>query len=42
VIRFWNAEVMENLSGVLEAVRRELEFPLSAREGGEGMVVFDV
>jgi very-short-patch-repair endonuclease len=30
VIRFWNSEVVENLSGVLEAIRSELEISLSA------------
>ncbi len=25
VIRFWNNEVIENLSGVLDTIRRELE-----------------
>ena len=25
VIRFWNTEVMENLEGVIEAIRQELE-----------------
>jgi crossover junction endodeoxyribonuclease RuvC len=25
VIRFWNTEVIENLEGVLETIRRELE-----------------
>jgi very-short-patch-repair endonuclease len=41
VIRFWNNEVVENLSGVLEGITRELvggttNNPLSAQEGGEG------
>jgi very-short-patch-repair endonuclease len=36
VIRFWNGEVMENLAGVLETVRRELRISLSAPGGGEG------
>ena len=27
VIRFWNTDVMENLEGVLETIRQELEFP---------------
>ena len=27
VIRFWNAEVLENLAGVLEAIREELVTP---------------
>ena len=27
VIRFWNTDVMENLEGVLETIRRELEVP---------------
>ena len=37
VIRFWNGEVMENLAGVLEVIRRELTIFLSAppRQGGE-------
>src|ERR1700730_18368809 len=30
VIRFWNGEVMENLAGVLEVIRRELTISLSA------------
>jgi crossover junction endodeoxyribonuclease RuvC len=25
VIRFWNTDVMENIEGVVEAIRRELE-----------------
>jgi very-short-patch-repair endonuclease len=36
VIRFWNSEVMENLAGVLEVIRRELTTSLSAPGGGEG------
>ena len=40
VIRFWNSDVIENLSGVLETIQRELEGatsnPLSALQGGEG------
>ncbi|HXO89862.1 MAG TPA: DUF559 domain-containing protein [Stellaceae bacterium] len=36
VIRFWNGEVMENLAGVLEVIRRELTISLSAPGGGEG------
>jgi very-short-patch-repair endonuclease len=36
IIRFWNGDVMENIEGVLEAVRRELEISLSALGGGEG------
>jgi very-short-patch-repair endonuclease len=36
VIRFWNGDVMENLEGVLETVRRELKLTLSAPGGGEG------
>ncbi len=36
VIRFWNGEVMENLAGVLEMIRRELTISLSALGGGEG------
>src|SRR6266436_3737127 len=34
VIRFWNGEVMENLAGVLEMIRRELTIP-PAPGGGE-------
>ena len=34
VIRFWNSEVMENLAGVLEVIRRELTISLSAPGGG--------
>src|SRR3984893_5763381 len=30
VIRFWNGEVMENLAGVLDVIRRELTISLSA------------
>ena len=36
VIRFWNGDVMDNLAGVLETIRRELEFSLSGLGGGEG------
>ena len=41
VIRFWNSEVLENLEGVIERIRRELEKPLetdpfSTPRGGEG------
>jgi very-short-patch-repair endonuclease len=41
VIRFWNGDVVNNLSGVLELIRRELEAEragdtLSALQGGEG------
>src|ERR1700736_3278093 len=36
VIRFWTGEVMENLAGVLEVIRRELTISLSAPGGGEG------
>jgi BirA family biotin operon repressor/biotin-[acetyl-CoA-carboxylase] ligase len=41
VLRFWNNEVIENLPGVLERIREELEprragKPLSALQGGEG------
>ena len=36
VIRFWNGDVMENIEGVLETIRRELEISLSALGGGEG------
>jgi very-short-patch-repair endonuclease len=27
VVRFWNSEVVENVEGVVEAIRRELEKP---------------
>lgn len=42
VIRFWNNEVIENIDGVLETIRRALEAAptspnLSAARGGEGM-----
>ncbi len=36
VIRFWNGDVMENIEGVLETIKRELEISLSALGGGEG------
>ncbi len=36
VVRFWNSEVMENLTGVLQVTQRELELSLSAPGGGEG------
>jgi very-short-patch-repair endonuclease len=36
VIRFWNGDVMENLTGVLETIRQEVEISLSALGGGEG------
>jgi Protein of unknown function (DUF559) len=36
VVRVWNSDVMENLAGVLETIRRELEISLSALGGGEG------
>jgi very-short-patch-repair endonuclease len=36
VIRFWNGDVMANLSGVLEKIREELDVSLSALGGGEG------
>jgi very-short-patch-repair endonuclease len=41
VIRFWNNDVVENLDGVMETIKRALEAPpphptLSAPEGGEG------
>ncbi len=36
VIRFWNGDVMEKLAGVLETIRRELDFSLSTPGGGEG------
>jgi very-short-patch-repair endonuclease len=36
VMRFWNGDVMENLTGVLQVVRRELDVALSAPGGGEG------
>jgi very-short-patch-repair endonuclease len=42
VIRFWNNDVIDNIEGVLETIRRELERPhltptLSAPRGGEGV-----
>jgi len=40
VIRFWNGDVVSNLTGVLERIRQELEAgrsdALSALQGGEG------
>jgi hypothetical protein len=36
VIRFWNGDVMGNIAGVLETIRRELEISLSALGRGEG------
>jgi very-short-patch-repair endonuclease len=36
IIRFWNGDVMENLAGVLQTIRGELEVALSAPGGGEG------
>src|SRR6266436_10304343 len=36
VIRFWNGDVMENLAGGLETIRREREISLSPPGGGEG------
>jgi very-short-patch-repair endonuclease len=40
VIRFWNGDVVSNLSGVLERIQQELEIgrsdALSALQGGEG------
>jgi very-short-patch-repair endonuclease len=36
VIRFWNHDVMENLPGILEAIRKETDVSLSALGGGEG------
>jgi very-short-patch-repair endonuclease len=40
VIRFWNADVVSNLSGVLERIQQELEVErddtLSTLQGGEG------
>ena len=36
VIRFWNNDVMHNLAGVIEVIRRELECPLCP-SGGEGV-----
>ena len=36
VIRFWNGDVMENIGGVMETIRRELDISLSALGGGEG------
>jgi BirA family biotin operon repressor/biotin-[acetyl-CoA-carboxylase] ligase len=38
VIRFWNGDVMKNIEGVLETIRRELEISLSALGGGVGWV----
>jgi very-short-patch-repair endonuclease len=35
VIRFWNNDVMHNLAGVLDVIRRELECPLCP-SGGKG------
>jgi very-short-patch-repair endonuclease len=29
VVRFWNGDVLGNLAGVLETIRRELEHPTS-------------
>lgn len=42
VIRFWNNDVIDNIEGVLETIRQELERPhltptLSAPGGGEGV-----
>jgi very-short-patch-repair endonuclease len=36
VIRFWNSDVMENIEGVLLAIKQALEISLSALGGGEG------
>jgi BirA family biotin operon repressor/biotin-[acetyl-CoA-carboxylase] ligase len=36
VMRFWNGDVMGNITGVLETIRRELNISLSAPGGGEG------
>ena|SRR5690348_13876752 len=36
VIRFWNGDVMENLAGVLEVIREEIEISLSALGGRRG------
>jgi very-short-patch-repair endonuclease len=36
VIRFWNMDVTENLPGVVQVIRQELEISLSAPGGGEG------
>jgi very-short-patch-repair endonuclease len=36
VIRFWNSDVMENLGGVLQVIRGQLNISLSAPGGGEG------
>jgi very-short-patch-repair endonuclease len=43
VIRFWNSDVLENLEGVMETIRREvaartthLTPTLSSLKGGEG------
>ncbi|HET9145838.1 MAG TPA: DUF559 domain-containing protein [Sphingomicrobium sp.] len=41
VIRFWNNDVVENIEGVMETIKRSLDSPpphptLSAPKGGEG------
>ncbi|MBV8333964.1 MAG: endonuclease domain-containing protein [Alphaproteobacteria bacterium] len=36
VIRFWNGDVIENLAGVVQVIKQELEISLSALGGGEG------
>jgi very-short-patch-repair endonuclease len=36
VVRFWNGDVMQNLAGVLEQIRRKLDVSLSALGRGEG------
>jgi very-short-patch-repair endonuclease len=42
VIRFWNNDVVENIEGMMESIKRALEAPpppptLSAPKGGEGV-----
>src|SRR5579883_871395 len=44
VIRFWNNEILDNLDGVLEAIRQALEAPpphpaSPPRGGGEGKIL---
>jgi very-short-patch-repair endonuclease len=36
VIRFWNDDVLHNLAGVLDVIRRELECPLCPSSGEQG------
>jgi very-short-patch-repair endonuclease len=36
VIRFWNSDVMEDIEGVLLAIKQALEISFSAPRGGEG------